>query len=76
MVLDNPWDSRASSSTFKTADPVFLRIPIPLVAAAAGKLNKVSLPTVVSSPNLELAPDGARTVLPSCWPPALTPFLE
>jgi hypothetical protein len=33
IILDKPCFSKASNSTFNTAEPVFFNIPIPLVAA-------------------------------------------
>ena len=79
-VFDKPWDSKKSSSTFKTAEPVFFNIPIPLVAAADPKFTKLSVPApVVKAPvesdNAAPVPDAAPTLLPPWVPPILTLFL-
>ena len=57
-----PWDSRAVIAIFKAADPVLLKIPIPLVLPAAVKSVRVS----VAVPRAEVdvvTPDGAELVL-------------
>ena len=68
-VLPRPWDSSASSSNFNTAEPVFLNIPIPLVAPAVPKLKRLSVPApvenaLVVSESSEPEPEGAPTELP------------
>ena len=57
-----PWDSRAVIAIFKAAEPVLLKIPIPLVLPAAVKSVRVS----VAVPRAEVdvvTPAGARSVL-------------
>ena len=79
-VFDKPWDSKKSSSSFKTAEPVFFNIPIPLVEAEDPKFTKLSVPAPLVKAPVESdiaapVPDVAPTLLPPCVPPTLIPFL-
>ena len=68
-VFDKPSLSSASSSTFRTAEPVLFNIPIPAVEAAEPRLIKLSVPApLVKAPVLSdisaAVPPDAPTVLP------------
>ena len=72
IVLPKPWDSKAVISAFNTADPVFFKIPIPLVAPAAE--NSVILS--VAAPRTAVpAFAGPSPVLAPCTPPIILPCL-
>ena len=82
IVFPKPSFSKASIWSFKTAEPVFLRTPIPLVAPIALKLYIPSEPALpaalipavpeeISAPD----PDAAPTVVPPTVPPILSDFL-
>ena len=70
IIFPNPKLSKAVISAFNTADPVCLKIPIPLVAPIAGKLEITLLP----SKPICVDPKSVVTALPMA-PPALLPFL-
>ena len=65
MIFPNPKLSKAVISAFNTADPVFLKIPIPLVAPVALKLK---IPSAAELP-AALQPPGRRALSPADgWP--------
>ena len=73
MVLPLPKTSKAVISAFNVADPVCLKIPIPLVAPTAAKSVKASVALPIAA---DEAPVPVEVILLEPVPPILLPFLE
>ena len=72
MVLPKPRDSKAEISAFNTADPVCLKIPIPLVAPMVANSDIPSDELPIAA--VELVKDVLAELAPAV-PPARLPFL-
>ena len=73
IVLPKPILSNAVISAFKTPDPVFFKIPIPLVGFVIAKFAKLS----PASPKFAAVPGSSIFVpeLPPAKPPTVLPPL-
>ena len=73
IVLPRPIDSNAVISAFKTALPVLLNIPIPLVAPVAAKLVKLSVAEPRLATEFKSVPSALPELAPAT-PPILSSF--